>query len=96
MPADNGPYPNRYENTDSHLSHCDQLSKPDKIVTLERWKFQHKMHSNLSTRLIETELVKRSSAANVIPFAKVVKSAELIRSCRLKQARFSYPMLECS
>jgi hypothetical protein len=96
MFVDNGPPPRRYEDADGNCTHCEQSSKPDKITKLEFWKFQHKANVNKSALMKEQDLCDRSSGAQVISLAVALKSAENIRIYKLRQAKFNYPMLECS
>lgn len=93
----NGPNTIAHANADCDCSTCKQLHKPAKIVALPSLMFREPvilMNKTADTQTggIETRPVQ----SNVISLSAVLKTASQLRVQKTRQAKFHYPMLECS
>jgi hypothetical protein len=86
-----------HANADSHCSSCKQLHKPDKIGALPSLMFHHRANLANRTAYVKTGRIDTTrSPDNVISLSAAIKSAGKLRAEKVRQAKFNYPMLECS
>lgn len=93
----NGPNTIEHANADCDCSSCKQLHKPAKIIALPFLMFHHRVNSMNKPTHFKTGVIETSpSQGNVISLSAVLKTAAQLRAEKLRQAKFNYPMLECS
>lgn len=86
-----------HADADCHCSSCKQLHKPDKIVALPSLMFRHRANLVNKTARDKTGGIDISrSRDNVVSLSAAIKAAGTLRAEKIRQAKFNYPMLECS
>jgi len=93
----NGPNAIEHEDAGCHCACCEQMRKPDKIVTLPSLMIQENAnfgHETINVKISGIGITQ--FPRNVISISAAIKSAEQVRLERLRQAKFNYPMLECN
>lgn len=97
MFAPNGPNAIEHEDAGCHCACCNQLRKPDKIITLSLLMTRQSVDCvNIAANVKSVGIAATQSRGNVIPISAAIKSAGQLRSETVEQAKFNYPMLECS
>jgi len=89
MSFKNGPNAIEHKNADCLCARCERLRKPDKIAALPTRIFRQRV-----TPVNQTATAMFPE--NVISISTAMQSAEKLRVEKVRQARFNYPMLECS
>jgi len=93
----NGPNTIEHANADCDCSSCKQLHKPAKIIALPSLMFRDPATLMNKTADIKTGGIKAQAVqSNVILLSAVLKTAAQLRVQKTRQAKFHYPMLECS
>lgn len=93
----NGPNTIEHADADCDCSSCKQLHKPAKIVALPSLMFCRRANLMNNAEHEKTgEIELRPAHSNVILLSAALKAAGHLRADKLRQAKFNYPMLECS
>ena len=93
----NGPNTTQHVIADCDCSFCKQLHKPAKIVSLASSTFRDPATLMNKTAPAKTGGAKPAQTqSNVISLSSALKAAGQLRADKLRQAKFNYPMLECS
>ena len=90
----NGPNAIAHEDANCHCSCCKQLPKPAKIIILPSALFRQR--ANLMNKTDIAGTATANYRGNVISISAAIKSAEQARAVKAGQAKFNYPMLECT
>lgn len=91
-----GPNTIEHADADCDCSSCKQLHKPAKIVALPSLFRPHENLKNNYGHGKAGGVEFRQSQSNVILLSAALKAAGQLRAGKLRQAKFNYPMLECS
>lgn len=93
----NGPNTIAHADADCHCSSCKQSRKPDKIVALPSLMLRQGGNCvNESANMRPGGGAAAQSRGNVIPISAATRFAGQLRPETVEQAKFNYPMLECS
>lgn len=93
----NGSNAIEHANADCDCSTSKQLHNPAKIVTLPSLMSHHRANLVNKTARVKTDGIESGHAqSNVILLSASLKAASQLRADKLRQAKFNYPMLECS
>ena len=93
----NGPNAIEHEDANCHCSCCKQLPKPAKIIILPSALFRQRATLMNKTDIAGTAGIPTANyRGNVISISAAIKPAEQTRAGKAGQAKFNYPMLECT